>query len=318
MVLFHQLIISPVSQMHAFSSCSLGRNPVPTQATIKIWLKDLSLQHILLCGCFKKKRKKQRKKGKISPVFWRVTAWRTINEENHWRSLWQKRRMSQMKAGPPMHQPVCGGGGGCGAERVREETASSVWLYWNLEPLATEARQEVRLVSTSKAWLLTRFPSKEHQTFISSKCLPSSVWLWSVLLCSGSLSSVPCWMGTFAKDKIILYFTHIIPICCFSQHWGNFQLRLCLFPSWQRGPSTVHSTWDSFLKGESHIGYSAVGSAACFQELHSSKSSFALLMCVWEGGKEALWGQGGQARNITPFKCRGSFSAFSTLPPASC
>lgn len=127
-------------------------------------------------------------------------------------------------------------------------------------------------------------PSKEHQTFISCKCLPSSVWLWSVLPWSGSPSSMPCWIGTFAKDKVMLYLTSIMPIClqkyCFSQHWGNFQLRLCLFPSWQRGPSTVHSTWDSFLKGESHIGYSAVGSPAYFQELHSLKSSFALLMCV--------------------------------------
>lgn len=144
--------------------------------------------------------------------------------------------------------------------------------------------KEMRLVSTSKAWLLTRFPSKERQAFISCVCLPSSVCLWSVLPCSGSPSSVPCWIGTFAKDKIPLCLTYIIPICfhkyCFSQHWGNFQLRLCLFPSWQRGPSTVHSTWDSFLKGESHIGYSAVGSPAYFQELHSLKSSFALLMCV--------------------------------------
>lgn len=245
-----------------------------------------------------------------------------INEENHWRSLWQKRRMSQMKAGPPMHQPVWGGGGGCGAERVREESVSSAWLYWNLEPLAAEVRQEMRLVSASKAWFLTRFPSKEHQTFISCKCLPSSVWLWSVLPFSGSPSSVPCWTGTSAIDKVMLQLTYITPIClqryCFPQHWGNFQLRLCLFPSWQRGPSTVHSTWHSFLKGESHTGCSAVASPAHFQELHSLKSSFALLMCVWEGGKEALWGQGGQARNITPFKCRGSFSAFSTLPPASC
>lgn len=183
-----------------------------------------------------------------------------------------------------MHQPVWGGGGGCGAERVTEETVSSAWLYWNSEPLAAEARQDMRLVSTLKAWLLTRFPSKEHQTFISCKCLPPSVSLWSVLPCSGSPSSMPCWTGSFAKDKATLYLTYITPICLqkywFSQCWGNFQLRLCLFPSWQRGPTTVHSTWDSFLKGESHTAYSAVGSPAYFQELHSLKSSFSLLMHV--------------------------------------
>lgn len=83
MVLFHQLIISPVSQMHAFPSCSVGRNPVPTQATITIWLEDWcvlisSLQHVLLCGCFKKTEKK--KGGKLAQFF-RGTQ----HEEHKWR-----------------------------------------------------------------------------------------------------------------------------------------------------------------------------------------------------------------------------------------
>lgn len=240
-----------------------------------------------------------------------------INEENHWRSLWQKRRMSQMKAGPPMHQPVWGAGGGCGAERMREETVSSAWLYWNLEPLAAEARQEMRLVSTLKAWLLTKFSSKEHPTFISCKCLPSSICLWSVLPCSGSPSSMPCWTGTFAKDKVTLYLRYITCIClqkyCFSQLWGNFQLRLCLFPSWQRGPSTVHSTWDSFLKGESHAGYSAVGSPAYFQELHSLKSSSSLLMCVC--GREERKRCGGKGDKQETSHLSNVGGHFLLLPP---
>lgn len=167
MALFHQLIISPVSEMHAFPSCSVGRNPVPTQATITMWLKYWcvvisSLQHILFCGCLNKKAKK---KGGKQPSFLEGHSVKDINEENHWRSLWQKRRTSQMKARPPMHQPVWGGGGGYGTERVREETVSSVWLDWNLEPLAAEARQEMRLVSTSKAWLLTRFTLQRTSNF---------------------------------------------------------------------------------------------------------------------------------------------------------
>lgn len=127
-----------------------------------------------------------------------------------------------------------------GSERVKEETATPVWLYWNLEALAAEARQEVRLMSTSKAWMLTRFPSKESQTFISCMCLPSSIWLWSVLPCSKPPpSSALCWIGAFVKNKTTLYLTNITQFCfqkcCFSQHQGNFNqklwmLRLC--PGW--------------------------------------------------------------------------------------
>lgn len=172
-----------------------------------------------------------------------------------------------------------------GAQRVREETASPVWLYWNLEALAAEARQETRLVSTSKAWLLTSFPSKESQTFISCMCLLSSIWLWSVLPCSVS-QLCPTLNRSFCKTQsYVLSYIYIMPFCfqkrCFSQHQGNIRC----FASAPAGsgllhPSPVHSTWDSFLKGESQTGYSTAGSPTYFQELHSLKSLFALLMHV--------------------------------------
>lgn len=151
------------------------------------------------------------------------------------------------KHGPPMHQPPVWGGGGGGRDwkgRGKRLHLQSNFTG-NAEALAAEARQETRLVSTSKAWILTRFPSKKSQTFISCMCLPSSIWLWSVLLCSEPPSSVPCWIGAFVKNKVTLYLTYIIPFCfqrdCFSQRWGNFnqrlqRLRLC--PGWQQGPWT--------------------------------------------------------------------------------
>lgn len=126
-----------------------------------------------------------------------------------------------------------------GAERVREETATPVWLYWNLKALAAEARQEMRLMSTSKAWMLTRFASKESQTFISCMCLPSSIWLWSVLPCSEPPSSALRWIGAFVKNKVTLYLTNITPLCfqkcCFSQHQGNFNQKLWMLHRWQWG-----------------------------------------------------------------------------------
>lgn len=122
-----------------------------------------------------------------------------INEENHWRSLWQKRRRRQMKAGPPKFEVVVVVA--AGLKGWREESVSPVWLYWNLEPLAAQARQDMKLLSTSKAWLLTRFSSKERQTFISCTCLLSSAWLWSALPCSGSPSPVPWLNRNFCKRQ---------------------------------------------------------------------------------------------------------------------
>lgn len=140
MVLFHQLIISPVSQMHAFAACSARRNPVPTQATIRAWWKTWcvltsSLQRVLLYGCLKEEGEKREK---ISPISSEGHSTQDVNEENHWRSLWQKRRRSQMKAGPPVHQPpVWGGGGGGGGwkgeRRVRlhlQSDFTGTWRHW--------------------------------------------------------------------------------------------------------------------------------------------------------------------------------------------
>lgn len=143
MVLFHQLIISPVSQMHAFPARSARRNPVSTEATIITWLKNWciwssSLQEVLLCGCLKEKKKN--KDEKISLISSGHSTQDT-NEENHWRSLWQKRRMNQMKAGPPMHQPPVwgGGGGGGGWKGERRDCNSSLTL---LELGGTGCRSE--------------------------------------------------------------------------------------------------------------------------------------------------------------------------------
>lgn len=74
--------------------------------------------------------KRKEKKEKDSPISLKGHSMQYINEENHWRSLWQKRRMSQTKAGPPVDQPPVwgGGGGGGGWKGERRDGISSLTL----------------------------------------------------------------------------------------------------------------------------------------------------------------------------------------------
>lgn len=223
MVLFHQLIISPVSQMHTFPARSTRRNPVPEWTTTITWLKNLMHSHLFpstgfVLWMFKRKGKKK-KREKSNQISLEGHSMQDVNEENHWRSLWQKRRMSQTKAGPPMHQPpVWGGGGGGGGGGWKSKRRDCISSLTFLELGGTGYRSkagdeagvhtkslnsdQVSLQRISKFYLLYVFAVFN----LTVKCP-------ALLRASQLYTALNSSFCKKKKKKVTLYLTYTIPFC---------------------------------------------------------------------------------------------------------